>query len=385
MVRTIMAHTSEIDDLDAAVADIKSQISFDELLKNTVAIITCHYEFVLSGAMKAICESMPFPCVGTITSAQAVNSTAGVLLLSLMIMTSDDVSFDVVMTETLLSDPCGAIEKAYIKAADEISVRPSLILAFAPFLMENSGDEYVDTITKVSGGVPVFGTLSVDDTPDLSECYMLNGGEHYKDRMAMILFSGDISPKFFMATISDDKILDKPALVTASEGHVLKELNGRPITEYFESLGLTKASETNYAMASLPFMVDYNDGTPPVSKVFIGLDENKYGICAGAMPVGSTLTIGMFDKEDVLQTSRRTLCDAIDRESLGALLAYSCISRNMSLGGDLMAELELVRGEIGEKVPFMMACSGGEICPTRVSESKAINRFHNNTFVVCVI
>jgi hypothetical protein len=32
----------------------------------------------------------------------------------------------------------------------------------------------------------------------------------------------------------------------------------------------------------------------------------------------------------------------------------------------------------------MMAYSGGETCPTQVSDDKAINRFHNNAFVACV-
>jgi hypothetical protein len=206
----------------------------------------------------------------------------------------------------------------------------------------------------------------------------------------MLLIYGSIKPKFYIAAISKDKILSKSALITSSEGHILKEVNNRPVVEYFEKMGLTKASENSYAMTSLPFMLDYNDGTPMVSKVFIGLNENKHAICAGAMPEGSTLYIGVFDKEDVLFTT-----DAAVREALkntpnpNALLIYSCISRSMSLGSDLFAEIDSVRKTLDGKAPLFMAYSGGEMCPTKIKESSeegnaATNRFHNNTLIICI-
>jgi hypothetical protein len=56
----------------------------------------------------------------------------------------------------------------------------------------------------------------------------------------------------------------------------------------------------------------------------------------------------------------------------------------MSLGSDIFAEVDLVQKESAEKLTTLMAYSGGEICPTRINESAAINRFHNNTIVLCV-
>jgi hypothetical protein len=252
-------------------------------------------------------------------------------------------------------------------------------------MLENSGDDYVNVLTAASGGVPCFGTLAVDDTVDFANCFMIYDGEHCNDRMAMLMIYGDVRPRFFIATISRDKILDKSALITKSEGHVLMEVNDRPVVEYFENLGLTKASETAYAMTSLPFMLDYNDGTPWVSKVFIGLSPEKHAICAGAMPEGSTLYIGVFDKADVMFTSEEAVGKALDDiEGASGILIYSCISRSMSLGADQLMEVDMIKEKISDKLPFMMAYSGGEICPTRISEETATNRFHNNALIVCV-
>jgi hypothetical protein len=385
MVRALTVFTENIDDSAAAVAEIKAQLAEGPgLLKNSVGIIACHYEFVLSGTAKAVCESLPFDVAGTISSVQADNEVKGTLVLVILVLTSDEVYFKIGITPSLKTEPEKHIGETY-KALSGGAEKPSLIFAYAPFMLENSGDGYVAALSAVSGGVPCFGTLAVDDTSDFRECYMVYQGEHYRDKMSLILCYGHINPKFYLASISEEKLLDRAALITSSQGHILKEVNGRPVVEYFEDLGLTKASETSYAMTSLPFMLDYGDGTPMVSKVFIGLNEQKYAICAGVMPEGSTLYMGVFDKGDVLLTTGNLIKRALEEtDHPSVMIGYSCISRGMTLGGDIFAEVELVQKNIAGKVPALLAYSGGEICPTRINDVAAINRFHNNTFILCM-
>jgi hypothetical protein len=384
MVRTLSAFTDNIDDLETAVKDIKTQLDLDRnMLKNTVGIVACHYEFAESGTFKAICDAMPFEICGTISSAQGTEKGAETLYFALLVLTSDTVSFKTAISGSLAEKPGQAIEECYKNAAE--GKRPGLIFTFAPFMVANSGDEYVNVLAGVSGGVPCFGTLAVDDTADFHECFMLYHGEHYQDRMSLILAYGEFHPKFYLATISDEKILGQTALITSSEGHLLKEVNGRPVTEFFASLGLTKASETAYAMTSLPFTLDYNDGTPPVSRAFIGLNESGQAICAGAMPEGSTLKIGVSDKDDVLLTSGQAIEKALkETPDPSGILIYSCISRGMTLGSEILTEMALIQEKTAGKIPLLQAYSGGEICPTQITRNSAVNRFHNNTFILCI-
>jgi hypothetical protein len=390
MLTTLIAYTSEIDDKEVAAAEIWAQLRRElpdgewDRLKRKVGIAACHYEFVLSGVWQAVCDTLPFDVVGTITSAQANPQSADTLLFTLMVLAGDEADFVTALTPPLRERSSQIIAETYTAAAGDRAAKPALVFACAPFMVENSGDEYVNVLTQVSGGVPCFGTLAVDDTLDFANCFSLHNGEHYRDRMAMVLVYADIQPRFYIATLSEDKILDKAALITKSSGHVLMEVNDRPVVEFFENLGLTKASETQYAMSSLPFMLDYGDGTAPVSKVFIKLTPEKYAICAGAMPEGATLYIGVFDKADVLTTTGGAIDQALAAPGKSGLLIYSCISRSMTLGADQMVEMELIRERVGAKTPFLMAYSGGEICPTQVAAGKAVNRFHNNAFVVCV-
>ena len=384
MIKTLTAHTTELDDEKLAIEQIVSQLGTGgSLMENTIGIVACHYEFVLSGIFKAVCEALPFEVVGTISSAQSVSNESGSLLMTLMVMTSDDVEFAKTLTPSLLTEAEETIAKSYKTACR--AEKPALILTFAPFILQNCGDDYVNTLTEASGGVPCFGTLAVDDTLDFANCFMLSNGEHYRDKMAMVLIYGDINPKFFVANISESRMLEKSAVVTKSTGPVLMEVNERPVIDYFKDLGLVEASETQYAMSSLPFLLDYNDGTPRVSKIFVTLTPEKYAICAGAMPEGSTLYMATADKDDVMFTTGEVV-DIIAKDIGGAsaLLIYSCISRSMTLASEQFKEMELVRQKVAEKLPFMMANSGGEICPTQVSDEKAINRFHNNAFVACL-
>jgi hypothetical protein len=384
-IRTLTAYTTELDDEKSAIEQICSRLgSLDGLMKNTVGIIACHYEYVLSGIYKAICEALPFEVFGTISSAQSVSGESGSLLLTLTVMTSNDVEFVTVLTPSLMTEPGQVIADSYKSACR--AEKPALALTFAPFILQNSGDDYVNVLTEASGGVPCFGTLAVDDTPDFANCFMLANGEHYRDRMAMILIYGDVHPRFFVANISENRILEKNAVVTKSAGPVLMEVNGRPVIDYFKDLGLVKASETHYAMSTLPFLLDYNDGTPKVSKIFVALTPEKYAICAGSMPQGSILYMAKTDRDDVMLTTGEAV-GAILKEidDASVLLVYSCISRSITLGVEQFREMEMINRKIGEKLPFMTANSGGEICPTQISEGMAINRFHNNAFIACLI
>jgi len=386
MIRTLVARTSELDDVKLAVDQIRSQLGpISNFLKNTIGIAACHYEFAHSGILKGVCEALPFDVVGTISPGQSVPGECGSLLFTLMVLTSDDVEFVNVLTPSLLHDPGNIIGDCY-RAASVRAEKPALLLTFAPFMPRNSGDEYVNVLSCASGGVPCFGTLAVDDTLDFSNCYLLSGGEYYRDRMAMVLVYGDIQPKFYIANISENKMLEKSAVVTKSSGHILMEVNERPVVEYFEDLGLTRASETQYAMTTLPFLLDYNDGTPMVSKIFITLTPEKYAVCAGSMPEGSTLHIASSDKDDVLLTTGEAI-ELLLREnkSNSGLLIYSCISRSMTLGAEQFGEMDLINQKVGTNLPYMMVSSGGEICPTQISGGKAINRFHNNAFIACLL
>lgn len=388
MIKMFNACTLEVDDAELAIKELKEQLNIESnMLKNTFGLIACHYDFVHTGVVDKVCEAFPFEIMGTITSGQAIEDNSGAFLMTLTVFTSDDTVFETRLSEPLGDTPKDAVAATYEDASAGHEEKPALMIAVAGFLPGNTGDDYIDKLTECSDGAPCFGTIAVDDTLDFANSCIIYNGKEYKDRLALTLIYGELEPKFYIATISDHKIMDNPALITKSKDNVIIEINEKPVIEYFKSLGLGDATKKLYSMVSMPFMLDYNDGTPPVSKVFVSMNDEGHAVCAGKMPEGSHLYIGTFDKDDVLLTTGNAMRKLFEENSdPQGILMYSCISRIMSLGSDQMAELDeinKINKENGSS-SFMIAYSGGEMCPTEIGAGRAVNRFHNNAFIACV-
>lgn len=388
--------TSQIDDVEQAVEEIISQLPLDDLKVSTLGIIACHYEFVLTGVVEAICEVLSFTVVGTITSAQATRDVVGSLELVLTVLTSDTVTFSAALSDPLDVDLGATIDATYARAAVAggmdcdsnagISTSPDLVLIHAPFMPSNSGDDYLARIDTLSNEAPLFGTLAVDDTADFKYCYSIYDGKTYNDRMALTLIKG-ITPRFYSAHISPNQITGNPAVITKSTGQLLIGVNDRPVFEYLSDRGLVQAAGQSYAMSSLPFMLDFGDGTPQVSRVLISMIPDGSVILNGSAPEGAQISISDFDKGEVLATTRLALDDALfyakEEAAPSFMLVYSCIARSMALGAEQLVELEQAQDQVGNRLPFMMAYSGGEFCPLSSKDSVMVNRFHNNTLIIC--
>jgi len=383
LIKTFVACTTEVDDIDLAVEEIVSQLDLDvNMRKNAVGIITCHQESILSGAAKAISCALPFDVVGIITTPSMARGQMDNLLLTVTMLTSDDVEFAAALTSSLAENPRDAIANCY---KSNVRKRPALILIYGPYMLQNSGDVYADVITEVSGGVPCFGTLAVDDTYDFSSCFMLYNGEHYTDKMAMVFIYGDVTPKFYVTNMVDRCAIDKSAVVTKSHDHIVSEINGREIDAYFEELGLKQASEAMHGLSMLPFLVDYQDGTQKVCKVFLSRTPERYAAFGGSVPEGCLLYIGSANKDDVLQTAKEAVQQILqDTDGTRGVLIHSCISRTMAIGTDTFVEMGMVNEMFADKLTYAMSYSGGEFCPTQYKDGVATNRFHNYTFIACM-
>jgi len=386
MVKPLYAYTEEIDDIDAAVSTILEQLDVDgNLLSNTCGILTFYSEFVDTGVITALCERLPFPVVGTTTMGTAVPGVNGSLLLGLMVLTSDDVTFSAVMTESLTGDLREPIEAAYAEGVAALGEAPKLIMPFAPLIFHHAGDDYVDILNELSGGAPCFGTLTVDLTADYRECGVLHNGRFAKDRMALLFLGGAVAPDFIVVSIAEEKVWQRSAVITASKGNVLREVNNQPLARYLEGIGLAKEGVIASSVNTFPFVLDYNDGTRPVVRALLQVTPDNCGACGGRMPVGASLSVATFNRTDVLATTTDALTQVMAKQNRSALIMLSCAGRSMALGADTTAEMALLDECLGSSLPYLFAYSGGEICPVDGGNGTQINRFHNDTLVACLL
>ncbi|MCL2154574.1 MAG: FIST C-terminal domain-containing protein [Leptospirales bacterium] len=385
MLKCVSVYTSEVDNTEIAVSEIKQQLDAKiALLENSVGIIMCHPEFISTGVLKAVCESIPFDLTGITTSSQAVNDDSGELILTVFVMTSDDVRFKTGVTESIGDDVDGSINAAYARVAADVSGVPKLVFIFPPFGL-HAGDMYVRAWGKIISNTPLFGTCAIDGTVDFSECETIYNGTNYKNEMSFVLCYGNISPRFMVATLSERNAVSSKAEVTKAAGNCVYEINNDNALKYFEERGFAESVRYTPFMIDLLKREDY-DGVP-VIRGHACFTEEGAAIFYGDVDEGSTFTMLRCDPDDILATTRQKLEMINGLPNVNGVLLFPCVVRRAALLGvnKHLMELQNARDMINPEIPFMMGYAGGEICPTSVRDGIPTNRFHNHSLVILVI
>ena len=383
MINMITASTLEIDDPKIAADDIWSQVGEASLLKNSVGILTCSPEFIETGVLEAIDDILPFETVGMTTLACSTNSEEGMDLLSLSVYTSDDVEFSIGISDPISNDDIvKPINDVYQNTLAKLEGEPKLILPFGPLIPDISGEKIINVVHEAAGSVPVFGSMACSSSFDFDKTYVLAFGKAYEQSLALLMMSGELEPRFILSTISDDKITKQKAIITNSDGSLLKEVNSMNLVEYMKTIGLSHGDGIEGSSA-IPFVVDYCDGTKPSVRGINSDNDDGHAFCGGDMPVGSTLAIGTLDPEDIVKTAGEAVDEALKKKDVNGLLIFPCQGRNHLLEMDYLAEMETVKEKTENKIPYHVAYSGGEICPSYDENNDPVNRYHNFTFVIC--
>ncbi|MDR0375940.1 MAG: FIST C-terminal domain-containing protein [Treponema sp.] len=393
MITMLTAYTKELDDIEAACNEIIEQLDAPHnIKKNSVGLITCDSEFVDAGVVEALCKRLDFDTIGITTQGTAVNGQFDFDLLSIAVLTSDDIRFSTVMSGPITPDSIDApIEAAYHKGVSKYeNEKPSLILAYPPMLLTQVGlGQLVAPLKRLCGDdIPVFGTLSIDQTPHFSTCKTICNGEAFPNTFGMTLLFGDVHPQFFMQSISLQNIQKQYAVVTDSEGFVVKTLNDMPFSLYLQKLGFAAGSFE--ALYMVPFIINSKNDSlnTTISCGIYNITEEGYAVFGEEIPIGATIAMGELDADDVLKTTQDTVARIADLRAQGkasCALMYSCLTRGAIVGSHYLAELQIVSDTLNGVIPFQCCYSGSEICPTPNASGKTANHIHTFTFIACVL
>ncbi|MDR3280452.1 MAG: FIST C-terminal domain-containing protein [Synergistaceae bacterium] len=381
MIKTLIAHTFEVDEVEEAISEIIDSINpRRNLLKNSIGIMACSLDFIENGTVRGLCSRLPFDVVGIDSLGCAVSGDGGANMLALAVLTSDDAFFSAGLSESMRRDYEEPLAEVYSKTSARLSGKPALILAFAPFVLRRSVDYFVKYLDLLSGGVPLFGGMPSDFTTEFRKPLVIYNGEAYADSLAIVLVSGNVSPKFTLSAISTNKTIKMRAIVTASEGNILKKINDELSVSFIRSLGLFKDDNT-MALRATPIVLHFDDGAPPALRVIGGVTPEGYLFLGGTAPVGCAITIGAVGYDDIMETASIATAD-VTRNRSDFLLVISCMTRNFVMGLDNMDEINHFRATLGGDIPFLFMYTAGELCPVE-AKGAFINRYHNLTLVTC--
>ena len=378
------AYTYEADSVEEAVADILRQLNqHGTLKKNSAGFLTCSYDFVESGVVSSLCKALPFDVAGCTTFCNGTNRESGGMLLCLSVLTADDCAFATAITPPLGSHLDAVVESAWEQALEGLGETPVFALSFLPLIHGLGGELILSALDRASGETPIFGTTACDDdTATYANSFVIHNGECFRDRMALLLTSGNVTPRFVVASTADNTKSRLAGCITDSEGSVLKTVDDETAARFLESIGLKKGAGAE-GLSCIPFLVDYKDGTQPVARAIYMLTEEGHAVCGGAMPKGSSIGVTGMSPAQILATAENSMRAVVQHPDRGGLILFPCLGRNMVMAGEPEAEIELVRKLAGPEYPWHFAYSGGEVCPVYKESGETVNRFHNFTFIAC--
>jgi len=382
-MKTFTAYTYEIDDVEAAVSEILSQLDLEALCKNSVGIINCYSEFLDSGVVEALNEALPFNTIGTTTLAGSTSGELSFTMLSLMVLTGDDVSFSTALSDEILEEQEKPLMQMCRQALAGIEDEAKLAMVYIPVIPHIGGDVTIEAMEQVLGGIPIFGTCASDHTDDYHSAQVIYNGKAYKGEVATLLIGGNIEPRFSVMSIPEKKVLRQKAIVTESLANQIISVNNMSFLEYLHTIGLVEEDTSLEGVMAIPVMIDYNNGTEPIAMgMFLG--ENGTAACGCKVPVGASLSIGTLLAEDIVAAAQTVVQQILEQENCEAAIMYPCLSRILILGIEPEAEMEKISSGLSDKVPYTLAYSTGEICPVKDKDGKFVNRMHNFSLISCI-
>jgi hypothetical protein len=378
MIKFLTAFTLEVDDPGTAAKEILEQLDPERsLLENSVGFVFCTLDFIRSGAAEAVCGALPFEVIGCTTNGIVVPGAAGEVILAVGVLTGEGCRFRTGVSGPLDDGEEGPIAELYRRLAGSLASSPSLIFVIHPELIKFAGDRTAEILDRLSGGVPIFGTVALDETTKDRLPLVVHNGKAYANSLSLLLVSG-MEGRFFQEPIRPTVIYNQPACVTEAQGNKMVAVNNMPAAEFMEKVGILSGSDLNAAFA-FPLLVDNHDGAGP-KPAAIHKREGDGLRCGCTFSAGASLEFGDCIRKDLFQSTKRIAESIKKLKGRSGNLIFSCYGRVVILI-DPMDEMELVKNEMETSPPYVFIYSAGEFCPVYDEGGGLRNRFHQFNIV----
>lgn len=385
MIKAYSLYTSEVDNIEVATKELKSQMSDISLCSNSVGIIACHYDYISTGMINVLQEILPFPVIGFTTFFQKTNKTQGLFEMTITVLTSDDVNFSLVhsSSETDDDNPEDSIRTAYLDALDKSGSEPVCIFSFLSVNRPISGDEYIRIMDSISGGVPCFGGITTGDSDMGQNMFIISDGEVFSYGFAMLLISGNVELKYHYVNYDETTFIDMPGTITKVSGQNIIEINNRPVSDFLDRRGIDVGPENMAGLLTIPFLFKRNSNSPHIARIAYNIDGEGSLQLFGEAPEGAKFRVGTSEPSEIIYNAERLLKTAVSEDpDAGVFFMFSCIGRYIALGMREGTEFENFNKILPGNIPYLAAYVGGELCPI-MDENRMINEFHNSSLIIC--
>lgn len=392
-MRSCSLYTEEIDDLRLAAQELAEQLDKKmQLAKNTCAIMFCDIETEELQFLENFKKYYDFPVL-CVTSVAMLESEIGYVDtgICLLVMTADDCEFSIGLTEEITADNLNScISEAFSALKRNNGLEEKLVLCYAPVMPYFTGDEIVESFSKITNA-PLFGGMASDGFT-INDNRIAFDGISCRNRVGMIIISGNVKP-IFQREFSIVNTKDIMHEVTSSYRNEVYELENKNFVDVLSRTGVNVSEEDVYlSFVGTVFeaLVDVGNG----EKVSVMRDlsvlnhEKRSGIFLGNVPEGSKMRLCLLNKENISSSVKRSFVDIFNQISVtknyeySTFLVSSCAGRFLLLSTEPEAEAKAYEDILPVSISLCGFYSYGEICPTYLASGNRCNVFHNKTFTL---
>jgi hypothetical protein len=391
------AITAEMDDADIAVAEITDQLKNQgDLKKNSVGLIAMFADFYDTGVYSAIVNALPFPCIAYSSSFSGANGEAADGILSVVVLTSDDNTFEVFKTDKLdtFNDPEGT-KRAVEAAAEQVYSKgtPSLIMPYWGIRPTISSDDLLTLFDEAFHQTPLFGSVIFSTLGGMFSGFTcLGDSDKCEDSVIFAAVYGPLNPHFIVASgINESVKLHTPAKVTKAVSSTLYEVNNITVMDYLKKIGVIDESFTTDTMWVFPSRVENPENGTSKVRAFVGISPDcpTAFYATGNIEEGKLISFGQLDAAATNASAIQAFNTVID-DNANCFLGLSCVARSWANGMDYLKEFKDIAGiyedekdNKGRTLNYQIINSGGEICPVPDKDGKLVNTLHNYTLAMC--
>jgi hypothetical protein len=350
---------------DAFQAGVEAALKARDGLRGapvTLAIVFASAEFdqevMLRGVQSVVGAHVPLAGASTAgeISGAGPSKTDSVVV---MLLSTDTITISVSVTEHVSDSGIQTGIALYEELARTHNKQIELVTIFADGLTANPA-EIIRGIEKVANRhIPIVGG-SAGDNGKFVQTFQYCNGHVYSKAVVGMAFSGAL---LFAIGVRHGWVpIGTPKQVTAAQGTLIKEIDGRPAIELYEEyLGKDEAarlSEVTLGEIALSYPLGVRDAASGemLLRAPFFVDTDGGITCGGEVMVGDTVQLMIGSRDDALKAAEDSARQAFDH--LGAppvaALVFSCHVRNtlFSTFEKSAVEVAAVMGVIGANVPL---------------------------------
>jgi len=287
----------------------------------------------------------------------------------------------------------GAVEAAAADIPDEQADYPHRVGINLHDGLTGRGEE-IAMLAFQQFPIPFSGGSAGDDIA-LEETFVFHNDEVVSDSIVLAVFASE--KPFALGVEHGHKPVSEPLAVTAAEGSVVTELDGRPAFEAFadavadaaqDDLGIdpheVEPGSDEFVALFTQFQFGIKSGDDEYKVRWAGPTPNTDGPLAFAttIPEGTELTVMNSTRDNQIEAARKSAVNAreamTDNEMAGALV-FDCACQGAILGEQFPESVDEMFAELD--IPLAGFQTYGEIC----MQQGEMRGYHNTTSSVLVL